>query len=310
MTAPSPDAPPPAPPPPPPPPVAVGLGEVLWDLLPPGKQLGGAPANFAHHAQQLGARSSVVSAVGRDELGDEVFARLRALGLDATHVAVDERHPTGTAGVWLDASGVPSDSIHEPVAWDFIPADPQVMAEAPRADVVCFGTLAQRSPVSRQTIRQFLAATSPRCLRLCDINLRQSYYDREVLAESFKLARVLKLNDQELPEVIRLLGLPAGEGQAIGALLANYALELIALTRGERGSSLYTLDQADHHAGYPADTVDTVGAGDAFTATLAIGLLHRQPLGRINDAANRIASSVCTQRGATPVLPPELVAGI
>jgi fructokinase len=292
-------------------PVAIGLGEVLWDLFPSGKQLGGAPANFAYHAQQLGAASSVVSAVGRDGPGEEILRRLSDLRLDASHITVDTAHPTGTVTVELDAAGVPSYVIHEDVAWDFLPVTPAVLKLAGRADVVGFGSLAQRSPATRRSIRRILASTGPNCLRLFDINLRQHYYGEEVVRESLALTSALKLNDQEVPVVAKLLGLSTDEGEAVGALLQRFQhLNVVAVTRGERGSSLYTLDAADHHGGYAAETVDTVGAGDAFTAALATGLLRREPLHRINDAANRVASYVCTQHGATPALPRELVEGL
>jgi fructokinase len=288
-------------------PLVVGIGEVLWDLLPGGKRLGGAPANFAYHARLLGARACVASAVGKDPLGDEILSHLGALGVDVSSIQTDPDHPTGAVGVVLDAAGVPSYVIHPDVAWDFIAQTPALIALAGGADAVCFGTLAQRSPVSRSTIRHFLQGTSDSCLRLLDVNFRQHFYDREILDASLQLASVLKLNDQELPAIGRLLGFSDQEGEAIPALLSRYPLRLVAMTRAERGSSLYTTEGADHHDGFPADTVDTVGAGDAFAAALAIGLLRGEMLDRINQAANRLASFVCTRHGAMPPVPTDLL---
>jgi fructokinase len=289
----------------PPQPVILALGEALWDLLPNGKQLGGAPANFAYHAAQLGADARIVSTVGDDELGREVLARQRALGLDTSLIAVDPTHPTGTVTVSLDA-GQPTYTIHEPVAWDFIPATPDVLNAAAQADCVCYGTLAQRGAVSRQTIRAVLERTRPDALRVFDINLRQHYFDREIVDHSLRAATVLKINDEELPRLTALLD--AGD-----SLFDHYpSLSLIALTRGGRGSELRTRDgHVFDHPGFRAEPfADAIGAGDAFTAALAIGLLNRLPLTRIIENANRLAAYVCTQPGATPPLPPDLLQAI
>jgi fructokinase len=293
------------------PPVIVGVGEVLWDLLPAGKQLGGAPANFAYHAAALGARGVVVSRVGDDALGREVLERLQALGLDTAHVTTDPRHPTGTVEVRLDAHGVAEYVIHERVAWDYIPATPLLLDLAARADAVCYGTLAQRSTESRQTIRHFLAATRPDgCLRVFDINLRQQYYSAALVRDLLPLSHILKLNDEELPVVARLLSVAGAGTNVLRQLLRDHPnLRLIALTRGGRGSVLVTQRGEEYdHGGFPADVVDTVGAGDAFTAALVTGLLHpsRPGLVEINAFANRVAAFVCSQPGATPRMPPEL----
>ncbi|MEA2736224.1 MAG: fructokinase [Humisphaera sp.] len=289
---------------------AIGLGEVLWDLLPTGKQLGGAPANFSFHAQQLGARSAVVSAVGRDAPGDEIFAQLGELGIDTQHVAVDDKHATGVVTVTLDSAGVPSYVIEPGAAWDFLPASPAWMDAARDADVVCFGSLAQRSPMSRETIRAFLRATPRDCLRIFDINLRQSFYDADVIRHSLQLANVLKINDQELPVVAKLLDYAGNEAIVVRRLIEDFSLRLIALTRGERGSTLVALEETNGHLGLPAKLVDTVGAGDAFTAAVAIGLLRGESLPRINHAANRLAAYVCSQAGATPAIPDALRASL
>jgi fructokinase len=288
-------------------PLVVGLGEILWDLLPGGKVLGGAPANFAYHAAALGARGAVVSAVGADALGTEILDKLSSLRLNISHVNVDPDRPTGTVAVRLDGAGVPSYVIHEGVAWDYISQTDSALELARRADVVCFGTLGQRSPVSRATIRQFLASTRPEALRVFDINLRQHFYDVEVIRESLANANMLKLNDQELPVVAHLLELPPAEQPALTGLLAQFPLNLIALTRGPHGSSLYTRESHSSYPGVSGELVDTVGAGDAFTAALVMGWFHGHDLDRINATANRVASYVCSQPGATPPMPPDLI---
>lgn len=289
----------------------IGLGEILWDMLPAGRQLGGAPANFAYHAGALGARAAVVSRVGDDALGREILQRLDALGLDRTQVSVDSRHPTGVVDVTLDGEGVPQYIIRTNAAWDFLPHPPGLLETAAAADAVCFGTLGQRSADSRASIAAFLAATGKQCLRVFDINLRQKYFSPELVQEMLQLCDVLKLNDQELPILTELLGLPtAGAGHSrdaadpARAIMDNYPVNLIALTRGSAGSALYQRGQpVDDHPGFPAQIQDAVGAGDAFTAALVVGLLDGHSLGRINAFANRLAAFVCSRSGATPAIP-------
>jgi len=282
------------------PPIVVGLGEVLWDMLPAGKQLGGAPANFAYHAQQLGARAAIVSAVGKDALGDELLAQLRSVGLDTSHIAVLEDRPTGTVSVTLDAAGVPSYVIHENVAWDFIPSPGSFAPLAYEADAICFGSIAQRSPVSRKTIGEYLSSAVMGNLSVFDINLRQQYYNVGIIRGSLLHANVLKINDQEIHTLGGLLEMPPDENVIIATLLEHTRLKLIAVTRGDKGSSLFTPHALSHHPGYMTKIVDTVGAGDAFTAALVIGVLRGDPLDKINADANRLASFVCSQAGAMP----------
>jgi len=219
-------------------PVVIGLGEVLWDMLPDGKQFGGAPANFAYHAKALGADSHVVSCVGDDDLGREILDRLDGLQLSRDDVALTNLHPTGTVSVELDADGKPDYVIHEPVAWDVIPWSDRLTTLAGQADAVCFGSLAQRSAVSRQTICDFLAATPDECLRIFDINLRQHYYGGQIITSSLQTANVLKLNDEELPEIARLLSIPGDEKDVLRTLREQFDLTLIAMTKGDRGSLL------------------------------------------------------------------------
>jgi len=288
----------------------VGLGEILWDMLPAGKQLGGAPANFAYHAQALGAKGVVVSCIGDDELGKEILSRLGGLGLDCRYIATDKAHRTGTVTVKLDENGVPDFTIHEDVAWDFIPPDAALLAIAARADAVCFGSLCQRSDVSRDTVRRFLKATKPDCLRIFDINIRQSYYNKDIVHAMLETSNVLKLNDDELPVVTELLDIKGAESEILAELVARYDLRLVVLTRGAEGSRLYGPDGDSECKGIPpAKIADTVGAGDAFTAAVAVGLLRGDGLEQINAHANRVASFVCSQDGATPKLPDELARG-
>ena len=211
-------------------PLVVGLGEVLWDLLPSGKQLGGAPANFAYHARILGAEAYVASSVGNDADGREILAELDRLGLDRHAVSIDPAHPTGTVSVELDSQGKPAYIIHKDVAWDHIALTPHALALARRADVVCFGTLAQRCLQSRATIAAFLAATRESCLRIFDINLRQHFYNEQIVMAGLRAADVLKLNDEELPIVARLLGIHGGEERQLRTLLISYGLRSVALT--------------------------------------------------------------------------------
>jgi fructokinase len=293
------------------PPLILALGEILWDLLPSGKHLGGAPANFAYHAAQLGARAITISAVGDDDLGREILELLRGLGLDASGIVVDANHFTGTVTVSLDA-GQPSYMIHDNVAWDFIRGGEALADLAGAADCVCFGSLAQRSPISRETIQGLLARTKPDALCIFDINLRQEYFDRATLHQSLERADVLKINDVELLDLARVFGHKLSRetpSRFTREVLDAYGLDLIAVTRGAEGSVFHTPDgNVLEHPGYaPPRVADTVGAGDAFTAALAMGLLRSVPLEQVSDDANRLASYVCTQRGATPVIPPELL---
>jgi len=291
-------------------PIVVGLGEILWDLLPDGKQLGGAPANFAWHAQCLGAVGAVVSAVGDDELGREILTRLGAMHLDRSHVAVDAGHPTGTVTVTLDAGGKPHYTINEQVAWDYIPATDAVLALAGRADAVCFGSLAQRASASRRTIRAFLAAVRPGCIRLFDINLRKPFIDRRAIVESLGLTDVLKLSDDEMPVLADLLKLPGSETEFLAAMIDRFGLDMVILTKGRHGSRLRTPKADCSRAGIETVVADTVGAGDSFNAAVVMGLLAGHDIERINDYANRLAAFVCSQKGATPRPPAALVAQI
>jgi fructokinase len=278
----------------------VGIGELLWDMLPSGKQLGGAPCNFAFHAKQFGAQSIMVSSVGNDKLGDEIFENVVKMGLDATYIQRSDKYPTGKVDVALDQNKNPIYSINENVAWDNIKYPSELALLSGTTDAVCYGSLAQRREVSRDTIMRFVESTSPRCLRVFDINLRQNYYSYDVIVSSLKLANVLKLNEDELPILASLLNYPLDE--AISLLIDNFSLKLVAYTKGGKGSSLYYGDQVSEMGVPKIDVVDPVGAGDAFTARMIMGLLRGETLIDFHKAATDMAAYVCSQRGATPLI--------
>ena len=284
----------------------VGIGEVLWDLLPSGRQLGGAPANFTFHASALGAETQLISRVGKDDLGRETLDRLSKLGVPTECVEVDEKLPTGTVGVTVTADGQPQYQIHENVAWDAIRGDSAGRSGVAVADAVCFGSLAQRSEPSRTTIQSLVAAALASTLRIFDINLRQHYYSRDVIEKSLALANVLKVNDAELPRLAQMFGLSGDERTQIQQLAERNGLRAVACTRGGNGSLLFAEGRWSDHPGVPTTVVDTVGAGDSFTAALTLGLLAGWDLDRINDHANRVAAFVCSCAGATPELPASL----
>ena len=285
----------------------VGLGEALWDLLPNGDHFGGAPANVALHAAALGAESWLVSAVGQDARGDAALARLDRAGVRRDTVARLADHPTGVVRVTLDAAGHPVYDIATESAWDYLPWSVAVQQVAERADAIAFGSLAQRSPTSRATIRRAVATTRSASWRLFDVNLRQRYYDADVLAESMEAANAAKLNEEELPVVARLCGLAETTPvEQLRALCERFDLRLAALTRGPCGSVLATPDRVYESPAAPTVVADTVGAGDAFTATLLIGILAGRALDEVSRRANAVAAYVCSQPGATPPIPEEL----
>ena len=285
----------------------VGLGEALWDLLPNGDHFGGAPANVALHAAALGAESWLVSAVGQDARGDAALARLDRAGVRRDTVARLADHPTGVVRVTLDAAGHPVYDIATESAWDYLPWSAAVQQVAERADAVAFGSLAQRSPTSRATIRRAVATTRSASWRLFDVNLRQRYYDADVLAESMEVANAVKLNEEELPVVARLCGLAETTPvEQLRALCERFDLRLAALTRGPCGSVLATPDRVYESPAAPTVVADTVGAGDAFTATLLIGILAGRALDEVSRRANAVAAYVCSQPGATPPIPEDL----
>jgi fructokinase len=282
---------------------AVGLGEILWDLLPGGKQLGGAPSNFAYMANLLGDEGVVASRVGEDVLGREVVDTLTRLRLTTTHLQADESRPTGTVDVRVDSNGQPEFTITEGVAWDYLEWTPDWAELAKRADVVCFGSLAQRAETSRSTILQFLRSLRPGCLRVFDVNLRQRFYSVAIIRDSLQCSDIMKVNHTELPKVAELLGIALqGERETARSILRAYSLKLVCLTRGDSGSLLVGYSENSEHSGFRVRVEDTVGAGDAFTACMAHCYLRGQGLEAINESANRFAAWVASRPGGTPSL--------
>jgi fructokinase len=290
----------------------LGVGELLWDILPEGPRLGGAPANFTVMAGRLGDRAAVLSRVGRDELARKAMELLYPLPVDSAHVQIDAKHETGRVTVELQ-SGQPSFTIHEPAAWDFLELTDEWLQLAERAGAICFGSLAQRSAVSRQTIQTLVAETPEKCVRVFDVNLRAPFYSAEIVQESLELATVMKMNDAEVPLVLNLLGLDRkpdpGNAKArlkLGAqrLLREFpGLKLVAVTRGGSGSLLVTREGCDEHSGVPVKIADTIGAGDAFTAAMTHYLMRGASLATLNEAGNRWGGWMASQSGAMPELP-------
>ena len=277
--------------------VIVGIGEILWDMLPSGKALGGAPANFAYHAGRLGEEGWAVSAVGDDALGREILDLVESKGL-RNLIAVTDK-PTGTVQVTLDARGVPAYNIMEDVAWDNIPFTPEMEELAKRADAVCFGSLVQRMN-SCSSVMRFIRAMRPDALKVFDINLRQHYYSCEVLEESLMLADILKINDEEIRIVAGMLGLSDDAVTACRELIGNFGLRLVILTKGPEGSEVITADKVIPQGVDDVEIVDTVGAGDSFTAAFTVAYLRGDTLAEAQRLASATASYVCSRKGAMP----------
>lgn len=288
-------------------PTIVAVGEILWDMFPSGPRFGGAPANFSHHAAALAASVSILSSVGKDELGNAAIGKLHDSAIDTRFVSRSENHPTGMVNVEIDAGGHASYRFHDEEAWDHIPWTDSLQDLALSADAVCFGTLAQRHQESRSTIRKFIEATPANTLRVLDLNLRAPFYDNDVIESSLSLANILKLNDEELSYIARLFVNAGDEISQAQQLAKKFDLQVIALTRGSRGGVLIRDDEVSQTSSQPTTVRDTVGAGDSFTAAVTVGLLKQMPLDDINRAACRIAEFVCSQNGATPKLPAELL---
>ncbi len=287
-------------------PKVIGIGELLWDMLPGGPRMGGAPANFACHANALGAEAAVISRVGDDDSGRKLVDRLAALGVATEGVTTDPANPTGTVEVSLGEDGQPCFRIVPGVAWDHLAATPGHMRLAADADAICFGSLGQRSVSSRDAIRRLVSATPAAALRVFDVNLRGDFFTPETIGESLKLANLCKLSDAELPAIAAMLGLGGDTRGQLRELAARHGLDLIAYTRGSSGSVLTDGSQWCEHAGFPSEVRDTIGAGDSFTCAVVMGLLQGWPLERISESANAIAAFVCSRDGAVPELPCEL----
>lgn len=275
----------------------AGVGELLWDILPSGKQIGGAPFNFAYYTGQAGCEPYVISAIGRDELGVEILEKVKQLGI--SHRYVQQNHyPTSTVTVELDKNGQPEYTIHEDVAWDYIHWNEEVNELSKELDTVCFGSLAQRNPESASTIKTFLKALSPKCLKIFDINLRQHYFDEKNITESLYLADILKLNSDELHTLSGYYDLHGEIDIQLKALIKKFDLKYVVYTMGSKGSIIASGKDYSYMKAPKVIVCDTVGAGDSFTAILVAGLLHNKSLKEIHQNATKVAAYVCTQKGA------------
>ena len=285
----------------------VGLGEALWDCLPEGKKLGGAPANFAYHAGQfLGQENTLaVSALGEESLADETEASLKEHGLNYLMPRVP--YPTGTVHVTLSGDGIPTYDIKENVAWDNIPFTPEIEEVARNCKAVCFGSLAQRNVVSRENIHRFLDATPADCMKIFDINLRQQFYTKEVIQASLRRCNVLKINDEELVLIGRMFGYPGLDIEnKCWLILGKYDLDMLALTCGTNGSYVFTPGQMSFQETPKVEVADTVGAGDSFTGSFCAAILEGKPVAEAHKRAVQVSAFVCTQNGAMPVIPEEM----
>lgn len=283
--------------------IMIGVGEILWDLLPGGRKLGGAPANFAYHCCQLNNRGVVISSVGDDEDGETIRGLLTSMNVE--HLLGTSDYPTGTVTVAMDSDGVPQYTIHQEVAWDYLEVQHTQMELAAHADAICYGTLAQRNSVSAKTITEIIQSTPQGCHRIYDINLRQNYYSKKIVVNLLNLSTIVKLNDEELQEVAGMLSLPESEDTCLEELLSRFSLDLVIVTNGSRGSRLYSKEMGDSSLpGAKIKIADTVGAGDSFTAAVATGLCNGLQLREVHQFASNVASYVCAHSGATPQLPP------
>lgn len=287
--------------------LVVGMGEALWDVLPEGKKIGGAPANFAYHVSQFGLPSYVVSAVGDDALGHEIIDNLTSKGLSLLITEVP--YPTGTVQVEIDPAGIPQYEIKENVAWDNIPFTDTLEDLARNTQAVCFGSLAQRNVVSRETINRFLDVMpdNDSTLRVFDVNLRQGFYTKEILTNSMERCNILKINDEELVTVSRMFGYPSIDLQdKCWILLGKYNLKMLILTCGINGSYVFTPGNVSFQPTPTVEVADTVGAGDSFTAAFIAAILKGKSVADAHSLAVRTSAYVCTKNGAMPILPPTL----
>lgn len=275
----------------------TGIGEVLWDLLPGGKMLGGAPANFCFHAQRLGAESAIISATGNDHLGDEIVKTLDEKGVH--HILNYPDYPTGTVSVKL-IEGIPEYIIHTEVAWDFIKPGDEAIKWIKDSDAICFGTLCQRSEVSAKSIEKALSLVPEKALKVLDVNLRQHFFTKEILEKSFRKANVVKLNDEEIEVIGSLFELTGSPVEKCRTLMNRFQIDIVALTMGENGSRLMTATEESYLPVPKVFVVDTVGAGDSFTAVMVMGLLNKKLLQVLHSEASQYAARVCTFSGAMP----------
>lgn len=286
--------------------VIVGLGEALWDCLPDGSKLGGAPANFAYHASQFGNEAYAISAIGNDALGDQTLKEFEEKHLKYVMPRVD--YPTGTVQVELDEEGIPTYDIKQNVAWDNIPFTPEIENVAKHCGCVCFGSLAQRNKISRDTIHRFIDSTPKNCLKIFDINLRQNFYTKEIIQDSFKACDILKINDEELVTIGRLFGYPGLDIEnKCYLILGKYNLKMLVLTCGTNGSYVFAPGVKSFQPTPKVEVDDTVGAGDSFTGSFASAILAGMPIKEAHKLAVEVSAFVCTQPGAMPKLPESLL---
>ena len=281
----------------------AGIGELLWDVLPDSEQLGGAPINFAYHVSALGAEAVAISTIGNDSRGNIALKELQNRGVNTSYISVLEQFPTGYVTARVDDKGIATYEFPDDVAWDHLAINIAAQQCAAELNAICFGTLAQRSDSARLTIQRYLETTSAKTVKVCDLNLRQNFYSRTTIETSLRLSTVLKLNDDELTFVSSLFLLDGAEHEQLEALRKYFDLELVILTKGSNGSILITEGEISRHQGIATEIVDTIGAGDSFTAAVVTGLLLNKTLDEINEKANRLAAYVCSQSGAMPPVP-------
>lgn len=284
-------------------PIVIGLGEILFDIVGSSEELGGAPANFAYHAGRLGADAYIISTIGDDLRGKKAIDELEKRKLTTEAITVSPGHETGYVRADIDEEGIASYHFPDDIAWDNITLSNLAIELVQQADGICFGTLAQRSEVSRKAIAKCLDLAPEKAIKVYDINLRQNFYSKEIIQSSLKYADMLKLNDDELPVVADFFGLQGNPKEILNSLVRDFNLQLAVLTRGGEGSLLVSPAGASDHPGTPVeDLKDTIGAGDSFTASTLINLLKGKELDIINQEANQVAATVCGFRGAMPLL--------
>jgi fructokinase len=281
----------------------AGIGELLWDVLPDGEVIGGAPVNFAYHVTALGAKGVPISTIGRDPRGEKALAELQQRGVDISAISISEDFPTGYVTATIDEEGKAGYSFPDEVAWDHLLVNAYAEKLRDTLDAICFGSLAQRSEHSRRAIHGFLDTLRPETVKVFDVNLRQDFYSGKVIDASLKRTDILKMNEEELPILAGLLELKGPGEKWLSALVKRYHLRMAILSRGDKGSLLLTPESSSDHLGIVTHIEDTIGAGDSFTAAVTIGYLRGLPLNEINEQANRIAAYVCSQRGGMPHMP-------
>lgn len=283
----------------------VGIGEALWDVLPEGRKIGGAPANFAYHVGQFGLNSLAISAIGNDQLGNELIDWFNEKNIK--YILDQVEYPTGTVLVELDENGVPQYNIKENVAWDNIQFTPELEKIAKQTRAVCFGSLAQRNVVSRNTIRKLISCVPADSWIIFDINLRQDFYDKEIIEKSMNLCNILKINDEELVEVSRMFGYAGIDlEEKCKELLRIYNLKMLILTCGVNGSYVFTPTETHFQPTPRVEVADTVGAGDSFTAAFVASILRGESIANAHKVAVNVSAYVCSCNGAMPILPKEL----